>query len=164
MPELAKWVNGHRYDGGRLAPEQQALRAYYARLLALLNEPAFRDGEFIGLNGANNANPRFGRLPGESASGHWLYAYLRHDPASGQTFLVVVNLHRSETLRDVRVQFPTSALDALGVKGGNEMVVFADRLTTTTLVPLKTNGKQLMDSGLTIPQVPALSALYLELS
>ena len=35
MPELAKWVNGHRYDGGRLAPEQKKLREFYARLLEI---------------------------------------------------------------------------------------------------------------------------------
>lgn len=162
MPELTKWVNGHRYDGGRLSAEQRELRAYYSRLLALLDEPAFRDGEFIPLNGANNANPRFGRLPGEPASGHWLYAYLRHDLTSGQTFLVVVNLHRSETLRDVRVQFPASALGTIGVKGGNETVEFGDRLSTTALAPLKTTGKELKDTGLAIPHIPALSALYLE--
>ena len=74
MPELAKWVNGHRYDGGRLSPEQKELRAWYARLLKLTDEPAFRRGEFIPLNRANGGNPRFGRLPGETASGHWLYA------------------------------------------------------------------------------------------
>ncbi len=163
MPELAKWVNGHRYDGGRLSPAQQKLRDHYSRLLALMDEPAFRDGEFIGLNGANNANPRFGRLPGESASGHWLYAYLRYDRASGQTFLVVVNLHRSETLPDGRVQFPASALEAIGMKGGTETVVLADRLSTTVLASLKTTGRDLQQVGLVIPELPPLTAAYLEL-
>ena len=74
MPELAKWVNGHRYDGGRLSPEQKALRAFYGRLINLIGEPAFRDGEFFPLNPANHDNPKFGRLPGEQASGHWFYA------------------------------------------------------------------------------------------
>ncbi len=27
MPELAGWVNGHRYDGGQLTSEQRELRA-----------------------------------------------------------------------------------------------------------------------------------------
>jgi glycosidase len=36
MPKLAGWVNGHRYDGARLAPEQRALRAWYAGLLRCL--------------------------------------------------------------------------------------------------------------------------------
>ena len=71
MPELAKWVNGQRYDGGRLSPEQRDLRAFYARLVRLAGEPAFRDGDFFPLNPANIQNERFGRLAGETASGHF---------------------------------------------------------------------------------------------
>jgi hypothetical protein len=83
MPELVKWVNGHRYDGGGLSEAQRQLRAFYTRLLGVIGEPAFRHGEFFPLNPANRDNPRFGRLPGEAASGHWLYAFLRHDRVSG---------------------------------------------------------------------------------
>ncbi|MEP6670786.1 MAG: alpha-amylase family glycosyl hydrolase [Chthoniobacter sp.] len=119
MPELAKWVNDHRYDGGRLSPEQAALRAFYARLLALVNEPAFRHGEFFALNSANVGNPRYGRRPDEGASGHWLYAFLRYDAASDQRFLVLVNLHRSETFRDVGVWLPGAALEFLRVTAGS---------------------------------------------
>src|SRR6476619_6840688 len=84
MPEFTKWVNDHRYDGGRLSPEQNSLRAFYARLIDLVGEPAFKDGKFFPRNPANHDNPAFGRLPGESASGHWLYAFLRHDVSSRQ--------------------------------------------------------------------------------
>ena len=77
-----------------------------------MNEPAFRDGEFFALNPANVENMRFGRLPGEPASGHWLYAFLRYDAAHDQRFLVLANLHRSETLRDVGVWLPKAALDS----------------------------------------------------
>ncbi|MEP7248921.1 MAG: alpha-amylase family glycosyl hydrolase [Spartobacteria bacterium] len=41
MPELLKWTNGHKYDGGKLTPERKQLRADYGRLLAVTNEPAF---------------------------------------------------------------------------------------------------------------------------
>jgi glycosidase len=119
MPEPARWVNGHRYDGGRLSAEQRELRAFYARLLALVNEPAFRDGEFFGLNSANIENARFGRLPGESASGHWLHAFLRYDAARDQRFLVLVNLHGSETFHDVGVWLPKAALDFLQAPAGS---------------------------------------------
>ena len=36
MPELVKWVNGHKYDGGKLSNDQKQLRASYGRLLNLL--------------------------------------------------------------------------------------------------------------------------------
>jgi hypothetical protein len=67
MPEVAKWVNGHRYDGGRLSPQQKELRAFYGRLLKTCGEPAFADGEFFPLNGANKDNGAFGRLGGHVA-------------------------------------------------------------------------------------------------
>jgi hypothetical protein len=47
MPVLVSWLNGHRYDGGKLSLEQKSLREFYARLVRLTNEPAFRDGVFI---------------------------------------------------------------------------------------------------------------------
>jgi hypothetical protein len=110
MPELVKWVNDHRYDGGRLSGEQQALRAFYSRLLRLVREPAFSAGEFFPLNPENLWNDRFGRLPGETASGHWLYAFLRFDPASAQRVVIVANLHPRETLRDIQIHIPQPAL------------------------------------------------------
>ena len=110
MPELVKWVNGHRYDGGRLSPEQRELRAFYGRLLRLVGEPAFAAGECFPLNPTNLHNDRFGRLPGESASGHWLYAFLRHDGLSGQSFLVLANLHPHEAFHDVQVHLSPDAL------------------------------------------------------
>jgi glycosidase len=116
MPELTKWVNGHRYDGAQLSAEQHDLREFYARLLHLVGEPAFSTGEFFGLNAANCDNPHFGRLPGETASGHWLYAFLRHDAGSGQRFFVIANLHRAETMRDVRVRMPAQALEFLALR------------------------------------------------
>lgn len=157
MPALAKWVNGHRYDGGRLSAEQRALREFYARLLKLAGEPAFRDGEFFGLNSANVQNARFGRLPGETASGHWFYAFLRSEAASGQRFLVVANLHRDQTLRDVRVLLPPDALAFLALPA-NATVRLADRLGATPR-PAAAQTASALDLG----DLPPLSASYFEL-
>lgn len=110
LPTLQGWGNGGKFDGGKLPPETAALRAWYQRLLAALRHPAFVNGAFLPLNAANNDNPHFGRLPGESASGHWLYAYLRVDPATSRTVLVVVNLHPKEILRGVKIRIPEEAL------------------------------------------------------
>jgi glycosidase len=123
MPELVKWVNGNAYDGGKLSDAQKGLRATYGRLLRLMNEPAFRSGRTIPLNKANNNNPRYGRIGGETASGHWLYSFLRIDDASGQKFLVVVNLHPSETMKDVRITVPADAL-----RDGAAGAVWVDQL------------------------------------
>ncbi len=109
MPEMAKWVNQHRYDGAGLPEPQKNLRAFYQSLLTLAGEPAFRDGTFFPLNPANNGNLQFGCIGGEQAGGHWLYAFVRYDPAGGQRFLVVVNLHKEITFQ-ARVLTPAGAL------------------------------------------------------
>ncbi|MEY2560311.1 MAG: hypothetical protein QOG51_726, partial [Verrucomicrobiota bacterium] len=156
MPEMAKWVNGHRYDGGRLSREQKALRAFYERLINLVGEPAFHDGEFFPLNPANCDNAGFGRLPGEQASGHWLYAFLRYDVASQQRFLVVANLHLSETLRDVLIQLPGDALRFLDFDPRSS-VTLRDRLSEE---PFETYASS--TASISIANIPALGARYLE--
>ena len=162
MPELVKWVNGHRYDGGGLSAEQRSLRTFYGRLLKLSREPAFAAGEFLPLNGPNRDNPRFGRLPGETASGHWLYAFLRHDPASGQVFLVVANLHGTSALRNVRIRFSPDSLAALGAVPANGPIYFRDRLATRLALRVRTTGKALRDEGLVLAELPPLGAWYFE--
>ena len=164
MPELVKWVNGHAYDGAQLSAPQRELRAFYSRLLHLTGEPAFRDGEFFGLNPANGGNPRFGRLAGETASGHWLYAFLRHDAASGQRFLVVANLHRSEPLADVRVQLPPAAAARLGIRPGTTLVL-TERLAAGGLLKIPVPAADMLDAkaGIGIGSIPPLTAFYFEI-
>jgi glycosidase len=156
MPEFTKWVNDHRDDGGRLSPEQKSLRAFYARLVNLVGEPAFLDGKFFPLNPANHDNPAFGRLPGEPASGHWLYAFLRYDPLSGQRFLVVANMHPTMTLRDVRIQLPNDALRFLDLDP-KITVALRDRLSGGPFATIVSP-----DASISVADLRPLSARYLE--
>ncbi|MEO7319081.1 MAG: hypothetical protein ABIZ56_08850, partial [Chthoniobacteraceae bacterium] len=151
MPEFVKWVNGHRYNGARLSRAQRELREFYARLIGLGGEPAFRDGDFLPLNPANIQNERYGRLHGETASGHWLHAFLRGDHGTGQRFLVAVNLHPTETLHDVHIRLPSGTLPP-----GTQCL---ERLTTggTLRLVSETSG------SLDIPVIPPLSPFYFEL-
>ncbi len=158
MPEVAKWVNGHRYDGGRLSPQQKELRAFYGRLLKTCGEPAFADGEFYPLNGANKDNEAFGRL-GEHASGHWLYAYLRSEGAGASCYLVVANFHRTETLRNVRIKLSPESRAALGASEGDYHLI--DKVGG--LPPLRVPTADLQGPGLLLPALPPLSASYFEI-
>ena len=161
MPELAKWVNGHRYDGARLSPEQKKLREFYARLLALAGEPAFRDGECFRLNYANGANAHFGRVGGETASGHWLYAYLRFDPKRGQRFLVLANLHRSETLRDVQVRLPREAVAFLQMPAKPVLKPVERLMDAKTEIALA--GAEDGAMMVRVAELPPLTPFYIEL-
>ncbi len=111
MPEFVKWVNGKKYDGGKLSAEQKELREWYGKLIHVIQSPAFTQGSFYGLNHANHDNPMFGRIGKETVSGRWLYAFLRHDSVSAETFLVVINFHGSEAMQKVKIEIPDHAWD-----------------------------------------------------
>ena len=161
MPEFRKWVNGGKFDGGGLSAEQKELRAWYANLLRVTRERAFTHGLFYGLNHANKDNPLFGRVDGESVSGHWVYAYLRRDPRSGQAFLVVVNFHPSYCLTGVCVRIPEDAQMFLG-RSSDAALVFTDRLVTTWSQSVE--RARLADPGLCLPDVLPCSAMMLEIA
>jgi len=157
MPEFRKWVNGGRYLLAKLSTGQKALRKWYAALIAVLGEPAFTQGEFYGLNHANRANPDFGRLGGETVSGHWLYAFLRHDKASGQAFLCVANFHPTLPLRDVKVIMPKRALGFLGRRTAKSVrfaVAFGDGCDVSS------DPGTLAAKGLAIGRLPPFGACY----
>lgn len=161
MPEFSRWFRGGRCDGAGLDPAQQALRAWYARLLGVLQSAAFVRGEFYGLNHANKENPHFGRCNAEVLSGHWLYAFLRRDKHSSQAFLVVANFHPTETWQSATVRVPEDAQMFLG-RCQDEHWRVQDRLDSawTSCVDRTT----LAWEGLHLPPLPPLSALMLEIS
>lgn len=167
MEELARWVNGHRYDGGGLSEPQKALRAFYKRLLTLAGEPAFRDGAFFPLNPANNRNLQFGAVGGEPAGGHWMYAFLRFDPASGQRFLVVVNLHKEIAFQNARVRVPPEALDFMGIARASDEdraveLRFLERIEGRMILREKV-GALAADGAVKIPAIPPLTPFYFEI-
>jgi hypothetical protein len=157
MPELAKWVNDKRFDGGRLAPDQLALREFYARLLGVVSGPAFHRGVFVPLNPANRDNPRFGRLAGETVSGHWLYAFLRADPVSGEKFLVVVNLHPDQSFEDVRVVVPREVLEQVGLTGVASLR-FEEKLSG--LASVSSSAGEAGTKGVGLPNLPPLTPAF----
>jgi glycosidase len=155
MPEFCKWVNGHAYDGGKLSGQQRALRQYYARLLHLCGESAFRDGQFFGLNGENAKNPEYGRVDGETHSGHWLYSFLRYNPVTQQRFLVLANFHPRYTLTNVRVLLPDEALELLQLDQ-KILIQLTDRLSAEPKVMEVSD----IAHGILIPSVAPLTAHY----
>ncbi len=163
MPELVKWTNGHEYDGGKLSDDQKQLRHSYGRLLAVTNEPAFRDGAFFGLNPANNSNPNFGQVGTEPAGGHWLYAFLRFDPISRQRFLAVVNLHPKEELKGTRVLFPKVALEFLNFTPDEGAILrLAERLAGNLELTLNLSSLD-GPEGLALPTLAPLTAYFFEI-
>lgn len=161
MKEFVKWVNGGRYDGGRLSEKQKALRSWYGKLLTVLSNPAFTHGEFYGLNAYNRETPSFGRMEGESVSGHWVYAFLRHDSDSGQSFLIVANFHPTIDFADLHIVIPEDAWNWMGRASDGEWS-FHDRLQGNWRNTI--NRDFLGTEGINIGELEAASSAVLEIT
>ena len=165
MPELVKWTNGHKFDGGELSAEQKELRAAYGRLIKVLAEPAFRDGECLSLNAANRGNPKYGRLNNEQPSGHWLYSFLRYDAASGQRFLVVANLNPTTTMKDVTVIMDRAASEFLGMSHFDPKtpLAFSDKLGAKEPATATSCIEDAASGGIWIGDIAPATAHYFEI-
>ena len=159
MPEFQKWVNGGRYDGGKLSTKQKELRQWYSELLGLLRESAFERGEWFGLNYANLDSGKFGRDEGETVSGHWIYAFLRHDEQSGQSFLCVANFHPDKDLA-VNIRFTEESL-AFMHKTSSDGFIWVGRLAG--LAEIRISGEKMLTEGLNLGKLPSCGACYYEL-
>ncbi len=168
MPELVKWVNEGKFDGGLLSDEQRSLRDFYRNLLAVIDQPAFRHGDFYPLNPDNLENKSYG-LVEDSSPGRWLYSYLRYDAESGQRMLVIVNLHPTVAMEDVRVRFSHSALRFLGwdaLAGSKKVTVNGvDRLgdLPDDASEWGATPSEMENPGLLVKKIPPLTSAYYEL-
>ena len=154
-PELAKWRNGGACDGGGLSAAQRDLRGFYGALLRLAQRPPFLTGATWPLNGANVDNPAYARVPGEAASGHWLYTFARGD--RDRLCVVAANFHPTAAATDVRVRW-SKALRAL---------IGAGRWTAqVALGPANVDSAHMLrevHEALHLPAVPPLDAVVVEL-
>ena len=101
MPEFARWVNGHRYDGGTLSPEQTALRRFLGDLLRLCQHPSVRGSGYWGLRYANREDG--------------LYPFTRYEPGAGTLLVVAANFRPGATL-DARLRVPADLASAAGLQ------------------------------------------------
>ncbi len=107
MPEFAKWVNGHAYDGGQLSSEQIALRNFYTALGALCQDSAVRGDGYWGLKYFNRPD-RFPDCPDD------LYSFARFQPSAGRLLLIVANF-RPEFETEGRLRIPGELAQAAGL-------------------------------------------------
>ena len=116
QPSVRRWLD----DSASRA--QAELRASYQRLLAIRREPAFAAvhtagfGSLVDLAGPNHWKPE----------SRWINSFVRHDPRSGQAFLVVTNTDPVNA-HETTIHFTdrdhvdsTGALRAMGIKDAVE--------------------------------------------
>jgi glycosidase len=119
MPEFAKWVHGHAYDGGGLSAAQKALRRFYADLLALCQDSSVRGDGYWGLKYWNRSG-RFPDCPDD------LYSFARYQTGSGRLLVVVANF-RPNAACEGRIRVPPELAAAAGLRGGLRVRLVLDR-------------------------------------
>jgi glycosidase len=98
-------MNGGKFDGGRLSPEQRQLHDFYARLLTLTSQSdAIRQGKFYELQDANNLDAQYNQRQ--------LYTYVRY--TGKQKLLIVVNFSPDKTYRPT-IRIPQNVMQLMGL-------------------------------------------------
>lgn len=145
MPELAKWVNDHAYDGGGLSPNQQALRSFYRTLNETATLPAIAEGGFISLQDTNKGGDTY------CSKGRWCYSFIRYTMDGTQALLMAINMNPQNTYKAF-VIVPQDVLDTVGL-GGATKVILTDRLDAAT--ELTVDVAKLTTTGVQIPLSPS---------
>jgi glycosidase len=110
VPEHQKWMNGGKFDGGLLSPEQKQLRQFYVDLLNLSStNPAISEGDYIDLTEHNLNAGNFNMK---------VSAFLRF---SGSERLLIVNSFNA-TEETAQVQIPHDAIQKIGLDAGGEYI------------------------------------------
>jgi glycosidase len=98
-----RWLNGGKFDGGKLTAAEKEIDTFYTSLIAWINSSeVIQQGKFFDLQYAQNAS-----YPKDK-----VYAYLRYT-ATGRN-LIICNFDSIK--HDFTIEIPTLALDMMGVK------------------------------------------------
>lgn len=156
VPEHQKWMNGGKFDGALLSEEQKRLRAFYQKLLNLVNkEKALYCGSFYELQYCNKHQLSYNY-------NDKIYSYLRY--MDGQAFLIVVNFHLHDGF-DTFVKIPEEAWSSMNLPLKNK-IILTDVLgghPSITIDKLSTTDLNSPESGVPVNLQP-LSAHIFEIS
>jgi glycosidase len=107
VPEFQNWVNDHKYDGGKLTPEQRKIRKFYADLLKFVNNSdAIKYGQFFDLQYVNNQ--------GQSSNynDQKIFSYLRFTEKQKMLFICNFDLENSYS---PTINIPQGAWDMMKI-------------------------------------------------
>ena len=153
MPEFAKWVNGHAYDGAGLSPSQKALRRFYGDLLRLCQHASVRGDGYWSLRYFNHPE-RFSDCP----SG--LYSFARFQSNSAEALVVAANLRPGSDI-DGRLRMPSELSAAVHFQQKVVIELVLNREGATSVVIATMTPDELESSGFPISISNQTSQVYL---
>ncbi len=148
VPELQKWVNNGKFDGGQLSADQKALYKSYRKILQLCSEKAFNQGYFYDLHPHNRTHTK-----------HYTdkaYGFLRFKDE--QQFLIVTNFDHHDTL-NFSLKIPKTAIAAMGLSESNTYQL-KDVLFSATTKKFEANKVIINQGNYGIPLTIAPLASY----
>ena len=103
VPEHQKWMNGGKFDGALLNPEQRQLRQFYIDVLNLAGKnPALTQGDYIDITEHNIGNGNFDQK---------VHAFIRH--YEGERLLIVASFNEKE--QQAKIQVPEPVWSSMGM-------------------------------------------------
>lgn len=115
VQEHQKWMNGGKFDGALLNPEQRQLRQFYIDVLNLAGKnPALTQGEYIDITEHNIGKGNFDQR---------VHAYIRHHES--ERLLIVASFNDKD--QQAKVQIPEHVWAAMGMDM-NETYIARDLL------------------------------------
>ncbi|HEX3655605.1 MAG TPA: alpha-amylase family glycosyl hydrolase [Pirellulales bacterium] len=154
MPEFVKWVNGHAYDGGLLAADQQALRHFYADLLALCQDSAVVASGYWGLKYFNRSS-QFSDCPDD------LYTFARFASGSGRLLLIAANFRPNSDL-SAQVRIPQPLADTVGLPDPVTVSLILDRSGRRSDVLSQQTRQSLVEDGFGV-SIPNQTSIVCEI-
>ena len=138
MPEFAKWVNGRRYDGGKLSDSQRHLRNYLADLLKLCQHELVRADRYWGLKYFNRPS-NFSDCPDD------FYTYARFEAGGEQLLVIVTNFRQGSAAGRIRV--PPDLAEAAHLQDQLSVSLLLDRTGRTDTAVTRLSRQELTSGG-----------------
>ncbi len=121
VPNLQKWMNGGKFDGGKLSKDQKELRDFYSRLLNFVDKSPAVMGEYENIQDYNRKHT--------TAYDPGLYSYVRF--SESEKLAILINFSWKTTSK-INFSIPTDVISAWKLKDGKyEMVnqLYGDKFT-----------------------------------
>ncbi|HEX8270150.1 MAG TPA: alpha-amylase family glycosyl hydrolase [Flavobacterium sp.] len=144
VPGHQRWMNGGKFDGGKLTFEEKMLRDFYRRLLRFTTNSSALMGEYRELQLVNRASTK-----GYDAD---IFSYARF--SDDEKLFIVTNFSDSKSSY-FELKIPTDVIKAMGLSNGN--YILKDQLyDKSTIKLLIANG----EGRITITVAPSESFIY----
>ncbi|HZZ41798.1 MAG TPA: alpha-amylase family glycosyl hydrolase [Tepidisphaeraceae bacterium] len=152
MPAMVGWVNRHAYDGGRLTPEQQRLRAFYRDLLVLCQDPSVQAEGYWGLKYFNRPE-KFSDCPGD------IYSFARFADGEGRLLMVVGNFHGSRAVTG-RVRVPGELAELVKLAGQATIRMRLDHQGAKDRLAFSCTRDSLIGEGFEVTLLPQTAQVF----